>query len=126
MARLASSDLRQAPLLGFAGWRRAELALGGDAHAVRKPAAKGLEDHRLAAAIHRGSVEQRDPGIDRMVEGRDRFVGRGFTPSLADAATAKRQPADGPDGPNLLIAWRLSSYASGVHAARRLLFSSSG
>ena len=90
--------LRQARL-GFAGWRRAQLAFGGDAHAVGKPAAKGLEDHGLAGAIHRGGIKERDPAIDRTVERGDRFVCGGFAPSLTDPAAAQREAADRTDRP---------------------------
>ena len=73
LARRLDPPPQRAPLVGLVG--RAGRELRGDHHVVPPPAERVAEELlRLAAAVHLGGVEVRDPGVERGVDDRARRV----------------------------------------------------
>src|SRR5262249_35249176 len=79
--------------------RGAEPMLGGYANAGRQATLEGGADHalRLAVAVGRRHVKERDAAIDRGTHRRDAFIARGRSPQLADPTAHKGERAPRPE-----------------------------
>ena len=79
--------------------RRAKPVLGRHSDAGGQPAIKGRAHNvlRLAVAVGRRHVEQRDAAVDRGTYRRNAFIARGRSPELANSAAAKGERTHGPE-----------------------------
>ena len=79
--------------------RRAEPVLGRHPDAGGQPAIEGRAHNalRLAVAVGRRHVEQRDAAVDRGAYRRNAFIARGRSPELANPAATEGERTHGPE-----------------------------